>query len=153
MAIYKFHAARLAGYYFDSDKQAVFSTKRKGAPYQMTWSCNYRYPDNKFVSLTDQHGWKATVNQREIYAYLNRFAEPEVNKFVQQIQKDSIVSNGYIIGSVVGANYSFSTTPKIHATLSLAKAEAERLAKGNTTKRFVVVKIEGTVQATGVAWS
>lgn len=59
----------------------------------------------------------------------------------------------YIIGSVVGDSLSFSQFPKVHTDLVSVKQEAERLAKVNPGKEFIVVQIAGKVQAVGVAWS
>jgi hypothetical protein len=62
-------------------------------------------------------------------------------------------SRGWIIGSVDGNQFSFSTTPRVHDTENSVNTEIERLAKANPGRRFVKVKIEAYVQAGGVNWS
>lgn len=61
------------------------------------------------------------------------------------------VQSGWIVGSISSAGLSFSDRPSLHQSLESAKAEAERLAK-TSPKKFIVVKVEGAVQVTGITW-
>ena len=60
---------------------------------------------------------------------------------------------GWIIGSVINGQYSFSTSPVVHSTESSVDTEIERLAKNNPGTRFVKVRIEAFVQSGVVSWS
>lgn len=61
-------------------------------------------------------------------------------------------AGNFIIGSSQNGVHSISPKPAVHLRLSLAKAEAERLAKNVPSKSFIVLEIIGAVQATGVSW-
>lgn len=62
-------------------------------------------------------------------------------------------SKGWIIGSVNGNQFSFSSNPRVHDTENSVNTEIERLAKTNPGTKFVKVRIEAYVQAGGVSWS
>lgn len=72
---------------------------------------------------------------------------------VNSTNTGEVNSRGWIIGSVDGNQFSFSTTPRVHETENSVNTEIERLAKANPGRRFVKVKIEAYVQAGGVNWS
>jgi hypothetical protein len=79
-----------------------------------------------------------------------------IKNFDDNISSNSSATNqkGYIIGSrTVTNNISFATAPKVHDSETSAKREAERLAKANPGKKFVVVQIVGEVVSGGVSWS
>lgn len=64
------------------------------------------------------------------------------------------LTNGtFIVGSIADVGLSISKEPKEHATAVIAKREAERLAKSDDSKEFVVLQVVGTVKAVGVTWS
>ena len=64
------------------------------------------------------------------------------------------LTNGtFIVGSISDVGLSISKEPKEHATAVIAKREAERLAKSDGSKEFVVLQVVGTVKAVGVTWS
>lgn len=71
------------------------------------------------------------------------------------LEREYIMNKGqYIVGSLQKSNGAFSASPSpvTHKTLADAQAEAQRLAIMYTTKRFVVLKVEGIVHATTVTW-
>lgn len=68
-------------------------------------------------------------------------------------QPTTVPTDKFIIGTRDGEGFSVSTRPHIHLSLHEARQEAERLAKTNPNKKFVVMKIEGQVVASGVTWS
>lgn len=61
-------------------------------------------------------------------------------------------AGNFIIGSRQNGMCSISPKPAVHLRLSLAKAEAERLAKSVPRKTFIVLEVIGEVQASGVSW-
>lgn len=69
-------------------------------------------------------------------------------------KEDTLVKGDLIIGSIhktTGA-LSFSANPKVQPNFLTASQEAERLAKLNTEKKFVVVEVKGIVSVNNVAW-
>lgn len=62
------------------------------------------------------------------------------------------VTGKFIIGSRQGVRMSISSEPKIHTNVNEAKQEAERLARLDPAKAFVVLAVVGEVQAQGIAW-
>lgn len=128
-------------YMYDDVAGAVISYKR-GYPYRLTW-----LGADKTVTLfnfTPLGLQKRTFTAAEIMTMLET---PE-----ETMNGDEVMEE-YIIGTRNGANFSFSATPRVHPNEKEAKAEAERLAKSNPGKRFVVVKLVGSVVASGVNWS
>ena len=69
--------------------------------------------------------------------------------------KESDVSKGYIVGSSgqgASVSWSVSALPRIHASETEAKAEAERLAKLTPGKTYVVLEVKGRVTSNAVTW-
>lgn len=64
-----------------------------------------------------------------------------------------LVNGTFIVASISDAGFSVSKEPKQHQSAAVAKREAERLAKSDSSKAFVVLQAIGTVQAVGVSWS
>ena len=100
------------------------------------------------------NGWDTDIAVYADEADINRFCE-EFN--MSTARRISIPGNGptsgsYIIGSVTGESVSFATTPKVHLSKTDAQAEAERLARANPGKEFILVKVEGRVKVNGVQW-
>lgn len=84
---------------------------------------------------------------------ISRFMTQE--KFKHSLCGGSIPTTGYfIIGSYVDSTNAFSVsqTPTQHSTEEAAKAEAERLSKAYTSKKFIVLKIMGMVKTTATVW-
>lgn len=153
-----------AGYYYDSDTGFMYSTKRKGSPYRMSW--NRAYPGATERVALSMGGWKDSLTRADVVrAFSIKMKEVVApkNKFVAQIQKDQAVpkvalavpqnsGNGFIIGSRQGGVFSFAVMPVVHPTLAAGRAEAERLANKNPGKKFVLVCIMGSVQSGGINW-
>ena len=62
-------------------------------------------------------------------------------------------TGGFIVGQLSSAG-DFGTTknPRIHPNEKSARTEAERLAKMDSTKSFVVLECRGIVQASATVW-
>ena len=146
MAKFKFRSLNLNAYFYDSVDGYVYSTKRKGAPYRMTWS---NQSGNYYVSLM-QGCLKVIIRKNQIRNYLEH-TPYDVSPVESSSPVPSIVS-GFIVGSVNGAVYSIAAVPKIHPTMVVAKLEAERLAKATPGKEYLVLAIMGSVKASGVTW-
>lgn len=60
----------------------------------------------------------------------------------------------YIIGTIsnVSGMFSASATPVRHLDIAAAKVEAERLAIKDSTKKFIVLKVEGIASTPKVIW-
>lgn len=68
--------------------------------------------------------------------------------------KNEVRTGTFIVGSISSAGeISFSSTPRVHETHQEARLEAERLAKNNPGKEFLVSEIKGRVRANAVNWS
>lgn len=80
---------------------------------------------------------------------------PNVFQYVREDLKEKMMERGnYLIGSVASdGRISFADYPKYHRKQDEAKVEAERLAKANPGKTFIVVMVAGTVVSTGVQWN
>ena len=99
-------------------------------------------------------GWQTGYKLYADEDIINRFCE-EFNMSTARrisIPGNGPVSGSYIIGSVSGESISFATTPKIHTNKNEAQAEAERLARSNPGKEFLLVRVEGRVKVDGVQW-
>lgn len=77
------------------------------------------------------------------------FREIKEKNEMQNLKKDDI-----IIGSQlkVGGAVSFAKEPKVQANIVIAHDEAERLAKLDNTKKFVVVKVMGVCSVQNTHW-
>lgn len=95
--------------------------------------------------------------------YLSLFCTPsplgieeDYFRFFSSKPKESFMSNlknKYIIGSVTSSGVvSFSANPKEHTDQVAAFKEAERLARENPNKEFIVAKIVGQVTTQSVVW-
>lgn len=58
----------------------------------------------------------------------------------------------FIIGSLSNAGLSVAREPSRHSTQEKAAAEAERLARLDTSKEFVVLQVVGSVRVNSVVW-
>jgi hypothetical protein len=64
----------------------------------------------------------------------------------------NVSARNYIVGSIdTYGRWSFSGEPTFHATETEAKREAERLARTNTGKAYVYVKLAGAMLVNGVS--
>lgn len=68
--------------------------------------------------------------------------------------KSDIMSKGFIVGSIdkKTGNWSISASPRIHTTRPSADSEAERLARGATNKKFVVLDVKGVCAVAELSW-
>jgi hypothetical protein len=81
--------------------------------------------------------------------------------YFKQLKKDFIMNTDnvkrevWIVGSVCKTTDEFSVSrrPVVHDSKALARAEAERLAHASSSKKFVVLKVEGTVEVKQIVWS
>ena len=68
-------------------------------------------------------------------------------------------SGNWVVGSIIPADtynadgISLSRSPRHHPSKKSAQDEAERLARLEVGKKFVVLKIEGIVVAQNTVWS
>lgn len=58
----------------------------------------------------------------------------------------------WIVGSHKNGNFSVSAQPMQHATEPKARAEAERLASLDPSKKFIVLEIKGLVTVAQHVW-
>ena len=76
-----------------------------------------------------------------------------------KLEEDKMKSGNWIVGSIIPADtynirgISLSRSPRQHSTKKEAVIEAERLARTEPGKEFVVLKIEGIVVAQNTVWS
>jgi hypothetical protein len=65
-----------------------------------------------------------------------------------------MVKGNFIVGSVNKMSGAFSTSanPYQHETYRAAAIEAEKLSRQNPEKKFVVLKIKGTVSTATTVW-
>lgn len=74
-------------------------------------------------------------------------------------RKEDMKTGQFIVGSIIQADannaegISLARSPRPHQSKMLAMNEAERLARLEPGKRFVVLKLEGIVVAQGTVWS
>lgn len=99
------------------------------------------------------NGWNY-ADDRDAVVNVNRFCEEfnMINSRRITLPGSGPVSGSYIIGSVAGEQVSFNTNPKVHGNKVDAQAEAERLARANPGKEFLLVRVEGRVKVDGVQW-
>lgn len=114
-----------------------------------------------FDTYEDFLKWKLSIPRGwdDLSVYAN---EDAVNRFCEEFNMSTArritlpgngpVSGSYIVGSVAGESISFATTPRVHPTKAEAATEAERLARANPGKEFLLVKVEGRVKVDGVQW-
>lgn len=69
-----------------------------------------------------------------------------------EMNANSIKTGGFIIGSIGPNGLSFANHPMVHGDSLSAKMEAERLAKTNQGKKFVVVEVKGIAEVANVVW-
>lgn len=78
------------------------------------------------------------------------------SKFKHEKEKDmnanSIKTGSFIIGSIGPNGLSFANHPMVHGDSLSAKMEAERLAKSNQGKKFIVVEVKGIAEVANVVW-
>ncbi len=141
MAIYKSPNKNYSDYYFDSTDNAVYSTKQ-GRPYKLAFS--YKGALEKRRVAIGSGYYKTTVRRDQLTSFFTELQGVSA--------KPVVASGGFIVGSRSGDQFSFSPTPRVHSTLFDAKTEAERLAKLQPAKRFVVMGLMGSVKASGVTW-
>ena len=68
-------------------------------------------------------------------------------------QEITMNRGNYIIGSLDRfCRFSAAANPMLHTTVEAVRKEAERLAKLDTSKSFVVLEVKGIVEASGVNW-
>lgn len=143
----KFTSPNHPGYVYDDATGLVTSLKGKTS-YQMTWvkdSKGYHYR----VRLQSRYGGADSVRKDRVAQVFSVAIQPTITP---QSQTPSI-NKGFIVGTLSNAGeYSFASKPKVHASYPEARAEAERLARSFTDKRFIVTQILGAVKATGVTW-
>lgn len=101
---------------------------------------------------------KATPNGAQVFYSANMIHDLYRNALAvakTQVSPAPLLNDragNFIISSSQNGVHSISPKPAVHMRLSLAKAEAECLAKNAPSKTFIVLEIVGSVQATGVSW-
>lgn len=81
-----------------------------------------------------------------------RVEEVTVKQEGVSMNANEIKRGDFIVGSIGVNGLSFANHPKIHKDSLSAKLEAERLAKTNQGKKFVVVEVKGVVEVANVVW-
>lgn len=137
-------------YFVDPTNYFVYSRKG-GTQYRLYGSVN----SSNVRSYTLQTTLRNPVKIREdrLRQAVRQVVSTGEVRIVNSTNTGETNSRGWIIGSVDGNQFSFSTTPRVHDTENSVNTEIERLAKANPGRRFVKVKIEAYVQAGGVNWS
>ena len=127
-------------YVYDDIVCKVISFKR-GYAYPLVWT-----GAQKQVTLynPNQAPYKRICTALEVMTML------ETPAFTTQVKGNEM--GKFIIGSKSQNGFSFAQAPVIHNTEAEAKAEAERLARNNAGKTFVVMKVVGEVVANSVVW-
>jgi len=69
-----------------------------------------------------------------------------------KMNANSIKTGSFIIGSIGPNGLSFANHPMVHGDSLSAKMEAERLAKTNQGKKFIVVEVKGIAEVSNVVW-
>jgi hypothetical protein len=133
-------------YFFDTDTRLVTSRKSGSIePIYGTVKGNHRW-----YTFVNRYGRSTSIREDRIKQAARQWTEATV----RAVSTPSAATNhGWIIGTVNGSHYSFSTTPRVHDTEASVNTEIERLAKANPGTVFIKVKIESRVQAGGVSWS
>jgi hypothetical protein len=153
-----FKRADLVDYYYDAQIQRVVSTKQ-GKPVPLTWqtapSRPRRVPSKRgteFVALKPRGFYTETFR-----VFRGDLADMLVSETAQVPTVESkgltIEKDRYIVGTATAeGGVSLAKIPKVHDTEVKAKKEAERLAIQLAPKTVVVLKIVGTVKASGIQW-
>lgn len=135
-----------AGYAFDSVGD-IWSSKT-GDWRKLTRSSSGGYSLNfagkrKYFSAEDiYHLWQA-----------NKMLGLEDDVGYQDLGEEIELDRKFIIGTIAGANISISQTPVVHLSELSASLEAERLARANPGKRFILMELKGICFVDNVAWS
>lgn len=104
--------------------------------------CGSRYYTNaKEINKLFKASWKPMINI------------PVNNGLIDNCPSETEIEQKFIIGTVNGANMSISQTPVVHLSELSARQEAERLAKANPGKRFVLMELKGICFVNNVAWN
>lgn len=160
-----FHLAEFAGawsgYYMDEHGE-IWSTKLSPDGIKLNGTTN-RYGDRYFTlnGVKYKEDYIKNLARPKFEAWMaNRFwaakCQKSVNGFTESVKSvaaDIASTVRLIIGSEVNGVLSFSSNPKIHRSWDSAKAEAERLARTNVGKRFVIAELKASVVVGGVNWS
>lgn len=149
MAKLNFASTRLAGYYYDSAEDRIYSTKR-GLARAIAWSST-RSNGDLYARLTDVAGNRFRVLKKDIHLYVERESNNGSQQMVTPQQKSS--NDSYIVVDISGSTLRPGENPKVHSTEAAARAEAERLAREHHNLKFRVFKDCGTVQAQDIVWS
>lgn len=158
MAKFEFAIPTLAGYYYDSVDGNIYSTKRNVVR-PIKWAsrspCSPRH-----AQLLTTAGHKFFVNEDKIKSLIKGnpmdsviFMHPETEDLFNKNTHTGLkTTETYIVIAIENGKLAPATDPKVHCTLSAARAEAERLAKTVPNTQFRVYKDCGTVKASGVVW-
>lgn len=129
-------------YFVDPSTRYVYS-RRSGTQSRLNGSVNSS--NVRTYTLQTTGYYPAKIREDRLIAALNQGSN--------STNMGSVNSRGWIIGSVNGNQFSFSSNPRVHDTENSVNTEIERLAKTNPGTKFVKVRIEAYVQAGGVSWS
>lgn len=87
------------------------------------------------------NGYRRTIYKADavrIKVQFNKLFAPQVETSNSTVKDD----NGkFIIGTIDGQTVSFSNTPRVHESYQQVTDEAERLARSNPSKTFIVAKL------------
>ena len=133
-------------YFFDTDTRTVKS--RKSGSLSTIYGAIKG--SHRWYSFMNRYGRAVSIREDSLKQAVMKYTDTTVSA---PATNGATSKHGWIIGSVTGSQYSFSTTPRVHETENSVNTEIERLAKANPGKRFVKVRIEAFVQAGGVSWS
>ena len=139
-------------YLWDDENERLFSTKVSG--YDL-----YALAEQ----LPSEHnaykgGYRVSIGGIQQYItkdFLKNLSKDKMTSIHNTFTADGSQWHGkYIIGSLNKKTGEFSTRPNParQNTLASAQREAERLAKVDTDKKFVVLRVEGIASVADVIW-
>lgn len=135
-------------YLFSKKNQQVYSARLKYGLYPMKKYPSYFSEDTMEVVNEPNFIIGFPNNKMVTISYLNTLEKKE------NIMSGFKFTGKHIVGSITksGGRWSVAPLPQAHETGLQASAEAARLAKIHTEKKFVVLEVKGIVAFNDVVW-
>lgn len=152
MARYKFKNPNLSGYFYDTNTELVYSTKRAKAhtadAYPLTWS-KPNTTGNRLVQLRTVDGAKVAMYQSEIDWNIDTTSSiPVTDSSVNTSTTDT-----YVVVELITGKSVIEQELRRFCTFEDAIKSAGQLAKATPGTQFRVYKDCGTVRCDGLVWS
>ena len=124
-------------------------------PY-IKWTTSYRVTPfgiqspvtKKLLTTTSTGSVRICVNGKRVEINRQQLAALTNKSILKQEEKR--MNENYIVGSITNGEYSFSRKPAKHSNLRSAELEAERLAKSNPGKKFIVARLVSAFETQSV---